>query len=74
MPALDYLDGPDRRRSKGLSGLLDFQSVGEAAVLRWQTAHLSGGANPHCQVRWKIEAALVRARDIRAGVKQSVKW
>jgi hypothetical protein len=31
MPAHSF-DGPDRRRSTGLSGLLDFQSVGRAAV------------------------------------------
>jgi hypothetical protein len=52
-PSVNFLDGPDRRRSTGLSGLMDFQSVGEAAVLRWQTAHLSGCAKPHLSDQWE---------------------
>jgi hypothetical protein len=44
--------------------LLDFQSVGEAAVLRWQTALVYGRAKPHVDkmISGSFEAALYVVR------------
>jgi len=51
--------------------LLDFQSVGEAAVSTMANGAFARLRQPHYFFSGRIEAALSIARDVRADVKQS---